>query len=509
MCAENNVERNTNAVFVYLFYEDLFEKSLKQLTNIPNNCDIYIATNTERKLVSLKKKVDRILLDKNVYLHIHVGKGRDVSALLVLFNNYCLKYEVICFIHDKKSSQMKYESVGRDFNNHIWESLIGSEEQVKNILNSFRDEKHLGLLVPSMVSHGEYFHTAIDLWTVCYDGTVELAEKLGLDVIIKGDKNPVSVGTAFWARTIALKKLFEFDFSYEMFPDEPFPIDGSISHCIERIFPYVALDAGYYTGIVYSKDIASNSLLNQSYELNKILKKLDQIEGINTATLKTTLESLDNVGFRKKDIDATFIDNRLIKRKDELIKEFKEKYDDNLTYRWVFDQIINARETSSHKFLRSFKYSLSKKIRTELCLYRYYLIDVMLDAIEDYLEGQTYHRTKYKKYDIKLMLDIDMDWYYQCSQIDDCDLLHMLVRKLSLNGYLLQANRNPIVGMDNLRAVQGYRAREITFWDSKTRCGFVCKKDFIRAWKLYWRSKKVFFTLSLNYKRISDIVNSF
>lgn len=492
-------------LFAYLFFEDLFEESIKYIGNVPLDCDIFIATNDDVKFSKIKQLAGKYLDGHNVEIMLHSEKGRDVAALLVLFKRYCLLYDVICFIHDKKSSQMKYESVGRDFNNHIWNSLLGSSEQVQGVLNAFQEETHLGLLVPSMVTHGEYFHTAIDFWTICYDGTVELAKKLGLNVKINGDKNPLSVGTAFWARTVALNKLFEFEFTYDMFPDEPFPIDGSISHCIERIFSYVALDAGYYTGIVYSKDIAGNLLLNQSYALNQILRRLDKIEGINTATLKTTLETLDRAEFRKKGLDPVFIDSRLLDKEVQLLSEFKEKYSYIHTYNWVLDQLSEGDKVPDNNFLKTFKYKLSKKIKTEIALYRYQLVDIILDGIEDYLNGitairQTEFNRKYKEINASLMIDIDRDWYYQCLQMDDCDFLHMLVRKVTLNGYLLQANRKSIVGMDNLRDVQGYRATDITFWDKQTCCGFVCKRDIKRAWKVYWRAKRVFLSLTWKYK---------
>ena len=63
-------------------------------------------------------------------------------------------------------------------------------------------------------------------------------------------------GSCFWFRTDALRKLFKYDWKYEDFPEEPLPIDGTISHAIERCYAYVAQDAGYYSAIVMCDEYA-------------------------------------------------------------------------------------------------------------------------------------------------------------------------------------------------------------------------------------------------------------
>ncbi len=507
MIENQQLQQNRYAVFAYLFFDDLFEESVGYFSNLPSYVDIYIATNTEEKSDTIKRYISEMIPKHHVEMLLHTNKGRDVAALLVLFKRYYSNYDVICFVHDKKSSQMKYESVGRDFNNRIWQSLLGSKELVEGVLSTFSNEKYLGLLMPSMVTHGEYFHTSIDSWTICYDGTVELAKKIGLNVPIYGDRNPLSLGTAFWARTKALEKLFEYNFSYDMFPGEPFPVDGSISHYIERIFPYVALDAGYYTGIVYTKEIAANELININYSLNQILKRVDKYEGINTVNLAETLVSLDRAPFRKKTKDPIFIDSRLSNERELFLSEFKNRYDLAGTYKWIRNQLIISSIYPKQKFLKGFSYKLKKKVRNELSLYRYFIIEIICDAIEDYLKGAEYLEKYYRSYDnieARQILDVDYKWFYQCAQIDDCDFIHMIVRYITLNGYLLRANRSIIVPVDNCKAVQGYRATDITFFDDVTCCGYTCSRDFGKAIKCVKRFKRLIKQLRREYKKIAE-----
>jgi lipopolysaccharide biosynthesis protein len=52
-------------------------------------------------------------------------------------------------------------------------------------------------------------------------------------------------GTMFWARTAALKPLFDVKLEWEDYPTEPVTSDRTILHAIERLLPLVAQHAGY------------------------------------------------------------------------------------------------------------------------------------------------------------------------------------------------------------------------------------------------------------------------
>ena len=55
------------------------------------------------------------------------------------------------------------------------------------------------------------------------------------------------LGTSFWFRKEALKILFEAGLTYNDFPEEPTGSnDGNIMHAIERLYPFVAQQSGYY-----------------------------------------------------------------------------------------------------------------------------------------------------------------------------------------------------------------------------------------------------------------------
>lgn len=297
------------AVFAYLFYEDLFESSIQKLKNVPEHFTIYIATDQEEKKKRIEGLVAKAGVSQKVEVLLHTHKGRDLAALLVLMRPFLNDYEIICFVHDKKSSQMLYPTVGADFNEQIWNCTLRDPGYVRGIIEYFAQNPRAGFLGSPMVEHGMYFHTSIESWTICFQPTLELMERLNIQAPISGKTNPLSLGSAFWCRTEAMEKLFTYPFTYEDFPDEPMPVDGSFSHCLERIFPYAAADAGFYSATVMDCDTASSLLTAKETEHVLLMRKLIQVRGINAATMQTAIDSVYRASFkRKRVIDISQLD---------------------------------------------------------------------------------------------------------------------------------------------------------------------------------------------------------
>ena len=127
----------------------------------------------------------------------------------------------------------------------------------------FTSEPRLGILCVPEPFHAIYHWVPGHEWAANFDNTRELVEKLGLNVPMDRDAQPVcSFGGAFWFRPAALKKLFDYPWTYEDFPEEPLPIDASLLHAIERVYPFVCQDAGYYPAFVMSDRAASLEYTN-------------------------------------------------------------------------------------------------------------------------------------------------------------------------------------------------------------------------------------------------------
>ncbi len=262
------------AVILHLYYGDLLDETLKYVKNIPADIDVYITSNGKEQIEYISKKM--IEFGRKNYKVLEAGiRGRDAGALLVVCRQYVSNYDYICFVHDKKTSGGRGpRMVGDTFRNLVFENTLSSTGFINNVLDVFEKNKYLGFLspvCPASEGYLGYFGGLGKEWTTCFPKTKELADELGLKVSLCEEKQPFALSNAFWCRTAALKKLFEKEWKFDEFDEEPLAEDGTLNHAIERIYPYVAQDAGYVSGLLLEREFASSYISNLVYDLAKHL----------------------------------------------------------------------------------------------------------------------------------------------------------------------------------------------------------------------------------------------
>lgn len=265
------------AVFVNLYYLESVGMYMDYLNGIPNDIHIYVYSSNEEVLA----KAQNLQTRPNILYHLKENRGRDISVLLISARETMLQYEYICFLHDKKANADYLKDDVDIWIDNLWGNTVGSAEYIDQVLQLFENNSELGLLVPPEAFGTYTAHWYGDTWLENYLLCKNLADHLKLNADIKEDKMPFTIGTAFWAKTKALKKLFEKEWNYSDFPEEPMPIDGTISHAIERIFGYAAQDAGYKTGTIMSDQYASWLLLSAQEHMRTMFLQLQKQEHIH------------------------------------------------------------------------------------------------------------------------------------------------------------------------------------------------------------------------------------
>lgn len=260
-------------VIANLYYIADTDMYLQYLCKLPKAVDIYIVTSNINVYDYANSKIKKNKWN-NITILRKINRGRDISALLVACRDILPKYDYICFVHDKREKLAITKKDGDFWIENLWENTIASTEYLANIFNEFDTSPQLGLLVPpepaGMYQNAWYKFS----WNDCFTLTEKLAEALELNCPLSINKPPITLGTAFWCRYEALKKLFEKEWKYTSFPEEPLPDDGTISHSIERILGYVAQDAGYKTSIVMNNEYAAKLFSLLQVNLQKIFECL-------------------------------------------------------------------------------------------------------------------------------------------------------------------------------------------------------------------------------------------
>lgn len=257
------------AIILYLYYSDTVEDYYGYIDDIPEGIDIYIISSQPDVLQLVKNhsagKCKGYLLKEN--------KGRDVSALLVAGKEIVRHYKYICFLHDKKAHSPEMEKDTQLWIENLWGNLIGSSHYINNVLDLFEKNEKLGVLAPPDPI-GDNFYISLGYgWYGSFEITATIADKLKLNVDLDVNRPPITLGTALWFRYDALRKLFDADWKYSDFDDNQLGNTNYLSYGLERIFAYVAQDAGYDTATVMTLPYAEKHINYQQYTTSLIFSE--------------------------------------------------------------------------------------------------------------------------------------------------------------------------------------------------------------------------------------------
>jgi lipopolysaccharide biosynthesis protein len=223
----------------HFYYPDSLDDLLNRLAKNTVKFDLILTTDTADKASTLSATAAEHEL--NATVKVVPNLGRNVGPLLAgLAGETLAPYELLLHVHGKKSTHVN-ESVGDSWRDFLFDSLVAAEigdqwvRSADHIVAAFEAEPKLGLVF------------AEDAHLNGWDDNLVVARGLGrrmrLGTLPLHFDFPI--GGMFWARTKALQPLLALSLGWEDFPSEPLPIDGTMLHAIERLFPLVARSAGY------------------------------------------------------------------------------------------------------------------------------------------------------------------------------------------------------------------------------------------------------------------------
>lgn len=185
-------------------------------------------------------------------------------------------------MHDKKGigARGSYECVGSAFSETCFDNTAITSDYVNNVIELFDTDPHLGIASPPPPTHAAYFRFADGDWGENYEMVCDLVKKYGFNVPIAQNKPPVApLGTVFWFRAKAMKKLAKINWKYSDFPTEPAPPDGSIMNAIERLYSIAVQDAGYYPATIMNRQYAASEFAFYSQTMKKYHQLLSPAVG--------------------------------------------------------------------------------------------------------------------------------------------------------------------------------------------------------------------------------------
>jgi lipopolysaccharide biosynthesis protein len=238
------------AAIFHIFYEELAIELRRYLQNITVPADVYISTtNGEKKRIIEKAFSDWTL--GTVDVRVTSNRGRDVAPTLVEFRQVYDVYDVVLHLHSKKSPHSDTLSSWRHY---LFETLAGSPGIVNSVLEAFEENRTLGMI---SASHFAPVREWVS-WGSNWERANKLAIKMGFRIDPAADLEFPS-SSMFWARTAALAPLLELGLTEADFEAEQGQLDGTLAHCLERIFFHTCERAGYTWARVSRPDLLLNA----------------------------------------------------------------------------------------------------------------------------------------------------------------------------------------------------------------------------------------------------------
>jgi hypothetical protein len=225
------------ALHVHFFYPELAPDLLQKLAVNQTHCDLMLTTTDDEKAAALRAAASDYRMGA-VTIHVVPNRGRDIGAFLNGFGReHLTRYDVVGHLHAKRSLVLGDATAGESWREFLWQNLVGDlYPMMDTVLARFAAEPGLGLVFPE--------DPHLPGWSDNFEIAAALAKRLGftepLELFFE-----FPVGTMFWARTSALKPLFDLNLDWDDYPEEPVPYDGTMLHALERLLPFVVRHAGY------------------------------------------------------------------------------------------------------------------------------------------------------------------------------------------------------------------------------------------------------------------------
>ncbi|WP_413891186.1 rhamnan synthesis F family protein [Candidatus Aalborgicola defluviihabitans] len=237
------------AVHAHIFYPDVGPEFAGFLGRMPFAFDLFISVPNEEARIDCKALFAHLPKLLRLKIAVVPNRGRDVAPMFCTFGAELRKYDYLAHIHSKKS--LYNEGATQGWREYLLEQLMGSPLQIRKIFALLAEPTRVGLIYPQNYSKLPYW---ANTWLSNKPLARSWCQRLGIDDMPNGYFD-YPAGSMFWARTKALKPLFDAGLTLDDFPMETGQQDATPAHCLERLFALTANRSGYKTAIL--QDAAS------------------------------------------------------------------------------------------------------------------------------------------------------------------------------------------------------------------------------------------------------------
>ena len=248
---EGRAVNGKSLIQIHVFYTDLLPEFYGHLKGITVPYDLFISTDTAEKKQEIETffYINKLSAGK-IEVETFENRGRDVYPFLSQVHNRIGSYDYVAHFHTKKTL---HSDMGDFWRKSLLKTLLGGGARYDAAASYLEKNHDCGLLIPFVPKNRSlywgYARTKIDKWN---ENTVsELLDSFscrGSGYSTVDYEHPA--GTMFIGRMMAVRQVFEHEFSAADYPDEEGQVEHTLQHALELVWHPVCVANGYRIGVV-------------------------------------------------------------------------------------------------------------------------------------------------------------------------------------------------------------------------------------------------------------------
>ena len=216
-------------------------------------------------MVGKEKEIEKIravpTIDEKNFEYRNVEELTYSRVICEIINDIKGQYDFIGILEMRDCEETQPYSNVVSWQYSDWKNIFASNAYVNNVIQTFEENKRMGMLIPPVPNFGTLFASAQDGWFGRYEDVKDFLQTMNIKVSIKKNDEPLSpIGGSFWLNTKALNNRFDVNCLSDIEDEQKMLL----------ILPFLVQNAGYYTGIAYNMDYASVAITNSDYRMREL-----------------------------------------------------------------------------------------------------------------------------------------------------------------------------------------------------------------------------------------------
>lgn len=258
---------------------------LRHLVNLPDGTDVHVVTRSTMPDDDLADIVD---FAASAGLHIITHCDGTDDAFEAIESG---RYDVMALVHDMNFPSPSLSNVGADAARMGLDNVLGSAGYVSRVLARFAQDGRLGVLMPPMPHHAEYFSRFAHTWGSQFAQVRDLLTSLSVHVPVTESKEAVAPATGmFWFRPAALSIGDGHTVLRQFFDLRQHEGDDFVLAPADLAVCYIAQGNGYYSTYAMTPRWASDMITGLSFETRQLAGAASDYR--LTGTLRQSLDEV-------------------------------------------------------------------------------------------------------------------------------------------------------------------------------------------------------------------------